>query len=1629
MRRVHFAFREERGGRFSAGHATHAVQVDATGAVEVTPIHHRRSGGGRLAARRPVRLATTSVRRGRQDLTYRGHRTPAARVDRGGVLQLRRGTGVVEQLRNGPDGVEQRWAFARRPGGRGDLVVRVKVGGMAYRGRTAGGLHFVDRTTGVGVRYGRATWVDGRGARTDVGGRYAGGEVVLRVPAGVVARSRYPALLDPVIGSEIGIDKPAHGPPRGEQERPAVAHGGGNFLVVWQDDRGTTTDVLGTRVSSTGAVQDSLGIAISTEKNDQGSPAVAFDGTSFLVVWQDKRSGTWDIYGARVSTAGVVQDTTGTAISTATSLQQRPAVAFDGTHYLVVWEDRRSGAWDIYGSRVSTAGLALDSSGIAISTASGDQQEPAVAFGSTGYLVTWQDKRSVSDWNIYGARVTTAGGLLDTTGKAISNSANDQQLPDVAFDGTNFLVVWQDDRNGAASTRWDIFGARVSTAAVVLEPAGIAISSYSTDLHDQKAPAVAFDGTNHLVAWQDDRNATTKPVTWDVYAARVSTAGAVVTTSGSASFPVSTGNGDQHEPALAFGGSQYLVAWSDARFEGLKLGSSSGLNIYGARISAAGAVLDPSGVPISIDLREQEDPAVAHDGTNYLVVWSEHRTLTSSSGWDIIGARVSAAGTVLGSPAGIVICAASNDQRDPAVAFGGSQYLVAWSDYRAVTTAGTATLWDIRGARISTAGAVTGTVTISDELNDQRHPAISHDGTSFLVVWEDSRALLSTQRPDIYGARVSAAGTVLETSGISISTAKNGQERPEVAFDGTNHLVVWQDYRNNTKYADIYGARLSPAGSLLDTTGIEIGKLTNDQQAPAVASAGSGGFVVVWQDKQSGTSWDIYAARVSTAGALLKTSSGLTYFAVGTATGDQCAPAITHDGHNYVVAWEDDCGTANGDLHGARVTAAGALGDKTPFVISAGTAAELGPALASAGDGQLLVAYHRPEATTVYGVDRVQGRLVVTHADKGAACQAAIDCKSGFCADGVCCDTACGGGVTTDCLACSVAAGAAVDGTCATAASGTTCRPAKGSCDVAETCDGTATTCPTDVYKTDGTACTGGTCKSGTCVPTPDGGPVDAGPDGEAGISGDAATDATTDAKLEGGADAQDAAAGDGTGDGPAEAGADLAQDAGEAGPSTDAGTEGGAPDSATTDAAGTRDAGGEDADAGPRYCVGPKCPTEEGCSCRLGAGAWARQGAAPLLVLGLLLLLRRGRRRAFFLLAAPVGLLLLLLGGCATTQRGAAAKVVTLEEARRHCAALREVKLARPPVQTPVDKLLRRIREAERSGREALTQTRIRRLDDACLDETRAREQLAAIVKELQGAGARVPPAHYGRFDALLRAADYSNAVVCGEALLSGANKADQCAPPPLAGAAARDDDRLAAEEAAEAAELESVSKEVTRAHSLVLSVGIGLGSVDLGGVHEGAEDLRAAFNAQNPNTQLSEAPTSGLQLSGELSVRYYFPYQLLAQVGLGSIYNSASTAFGVAGTLSNDNVALEIPLLVGAYYSFGGLIDIYAAVGPSFLVWSGSYWRSDPGGAPDFEGRAGVGGHFVGGADLVFSKRWALGLDLRYRLLAAGQLRDQASGDLLTSGELLGDSTRKTYDLDLSGLGVTLHLRYFVF
>ena len=460
-------------------------------------------------------------------------------------------------------------------------------------------------------------------------------------------------------------------PPPHNQGASSIAFDGTNYFVVWADGRNRSSyiDIYGARVDQSGAVLDSAGIAISAAVNWQYSPSVAFDGTNFLVVWQDERNdpASPDIYGARISQSGIVIDTSGIAISTAVNDQGIPSVAFDGNNYLVVWQDARSDVWDdIYGARVGQSGVVLDPTGIAISTGEGAQRYPSIAFDGTNYLVVWRGS------GIYGTRVNQSGIVIDTVGIAVSTCGD---CPSVAFDGTNYLIVWQDNRNGSYT---DIYGARLSQSGVVLDPAGIAIST-DTDTSNQCNPSVAFEGLNYLVVWRDNRNIGSQT---DIYGARISQSGIVLDTAGIA---ISTAANWQWYPSVAFDGTNYLIVWIDER------NYPAWLAIYGARVNQSGVVIDSEGIAISTIADWRYYPSVAFDGTDYLVVWEDY---CSGSEWDIYGAKVNTSAVVIDS---FAISLQSGDQNSPTVAHGQSDQLLitysGWTDSINIHPANAMRIW------------------------------------------------------------------------------------------------------------------------------------------------------------------------------------------------------------------------------------------------------------------------------------------------------------------------------------------------------------------------------------------------------------------------------------------------------------------------------------------------------------------------------------------------------------------------------------------------------------------------------------------------------------------------------------------------------------------------------------------------------------------------------------------------------------------------------------------------------------------------------------------------------------------------------------------------------------------------
>jgi hypothetical protein len=348
----------------------------------------------------------------------------------------------------------------------------------------------------------------------------------------------------------------------GDQIYPQICSDGtGGAVISWQDFRSGNYDIYAQRVNASGGAQWlANGVAICTATNNQYNPQICSDGTGGAIIpWQDLRSGSnFDIYAQRVNASGVVQWTSdGVAICTATNSQTNPQICSDvAGGGIITWFDYRSTSnYDIYAQRVVSGSVQWTANGVAICTATNNQYSPQICSdGAGGGIITWEDYRSASSYDIYAQRVASGSVQWTTDGVAVCTSTGAQQSPRICSDGTGGAVItWQDSRTGSL----DIYAQRVASGSVQWTANGVAICMAT---NSQMNPQICSDGAGGgIITWEDYRSASN----YDVYAQRIASGSVQWTADGVA---ISTATNNQSSPQICGDGvGGGIITWADNR--------------------------------------------------------------------------------------------------------------------------------------------------------------------------------------------------------------------------------------------------------------------------------------------------------------------------------------------------------------------------------------------------------------------------------------------------------------------------------------------------------------------------------------------------------------------------------------------------------------------------------------------------------------------------------------------------------------------------------------------------------------------------------------------------------------------------------------------------------------------------------------------------------------------------------------------------------------------------------------------------------------------------------------------------------------------------------------------------------
>lgn len=209
--------------------------------------------------------------------------------------------------------------------------------------------------------------------------------------------------------------------PGHESFQVIVGNGAEGIIVAWVDTRNGNNDVFAQQVDGNGVVQWSdNSIPVCTASGNQNYPTITSDGAGGVILaWWDMRSGEFNIYAQRIDLAGnVLWGKDGLGVCVESGIQNYVCITGDGTGgAIMVWDDNRSATFDVYAQRVDPKGLAKwNSNGIAVSTASDTQCFPVlVGDGAGGAIIAWQDgrKKDKSYWDIYAQKINSQGVLQE----------------------------------------------------------------------------------------------------------------------------------------------------------------------------------------------------------------------------------------------------------------------------------------------------------------------------------------------------------------------------------------------------------------------------------------------------------------------------------------------------------------------------------------------------------------------------------------------------------------------------------------------------------------------------------------------------------------------------------------------------------------------------------------------------------------------------------------------------------------------------------------------------------------------------------------------------------------------------------------------------------------------------------------------------------------------------------------------------------------------------------------------------------------------------------------------------------------------------------------------------------------
>lgn len=283
---------------------------------------------------------------------------------------------------------------------------------------------------------------------------------------------------------------------------PSACITGTTVHVVWYDNRDGNNEIYYNRSTDAGVswVQD---IRLTNSSGYSGTPSLAVSGSVLHLTWEDGRDGNNEIYYKRSTDIGLTWEPD-IRLTNALQTSEFPSIAASGLSVQICWDDRRDGNYEVYFKRSTDGGVSWEADKRLTNNILSQFYSCIGISGSKTHIV-WYDNRFGFEEIFY--KRSTDGGVTFGPDTRLTNTTSVSEYPNIAVNGNNVHIVWDDDRNNSAS---DIYYKRSLDGGTTWE-SDLRLTTTPTTWRD--FAAITVSGTELHVVWEDTRPGDG----WEIY--------------------------------------------------------------------------------------------------------------------------------------------------------------------------------------------------------------------------------------------------------------------------------------------------------------------------------------------------------------------------------------------------------------------------------------------------------------------------------------------------------------------------------------------------------------------------------------------------------------------------------------------------------------------------------------------------------------------------------------------------------------------------------------------------------------------------------------------------------------------------------------------------------------------------------------------------------------------------------------------------------------------------------------------------------------------------------------------------------------------------------------------------------